>query len=143
VYIAVYTRSAECAILADCATREINNLLDDNTPERFESHRPPHTTNLDSDGYSHVFLVYMLFASSSRSRTALHPSRLLDNAGPRTFTGLDTSRRQTRRIIGHKPTSRYQSGQYRRSRIECGGAGDCEWIECNERIFQVVNDKEF
>jgi hypothetical protein len=41
VYITVYMRSADCAILAACATREINNLLDDNTPERCESHRPP------------------------------------------------------------------------------------------------------
>jgi len=44
VYITVYMRSAECAILAACATREINNLLDDNTPERCASHRPPQSS---------------------------------------------------------------------------------------------------
>jgi len=65
VYIAVYMRSADCATVAVCATREMNNLLDDDTPERFESHRPPHPTNLDSQSDSHVLLVYMLFAYSS------------------------------------------------------------------------------
>ena len=76
MYITVYMRSAECAILANRATREINNLLDDNTPERCESHRPPHPTNLDSEGYSHVFLVYMPFAYSSPTSTA-STSRLM------------------------------------------------------------------
>jgi len=39
-------------------------------------------------------------------------------------------------------TGRQAAISIRRSR-NAAGAGDCEWIKCNDRIFQVVDDMEF